>query len=191
MTDTRIPDIELVASKIYLLRGHRVMLDRDLAGLYGVETRTLNQAVRRNIARFPDDFMMTLSRDEIRNISQIVICSKIKHAKNVYAFTEQGVAMLSGVLSSTRAVQVNIAVMRAFVRLRATLNASRELTKKLQELEERITSHDTSIGVLFKAIRALMDEPEKPKRQIGFTAKEQRSDYAAQKKKTRAFNSIM
>ena len=91
--------VELIARKIYLMRGQKVMLDRDLALLYGVETRTLNQAVRRNIERFPEDFMICLSREEIRNISQFVICSKIKHAKSVYAFTEQGVAMLSGVLN--------------------------------------------------------------------------------------------
>ena len=172
--------VELIERRIYLLRGHKVMLDRDLAELYGVDTRTLNQAVRRNIERFPDDFMITLNRDEIRNISQIVICSKIKHAKNVYAFTEQGVAMLSGVLSSNRAVQVNIAIMRTFVRLREMLNTSRELAKKFQELESRIAGHDKSIGVLFEAIRALMHEPEKTKRPIGFTAKEQRSAYRAQ-----------
>ncbi len=183
MKNAQLIAVELIERKIYLLRGHKVMLDRDLAALYGVETRTLNQAVRRNIDRFPEDFMFDLDRDEIRNISQIVICSKIKHAKNVYAFTEQGVAMLSGVLSSKRAVQVNIAIMRAFVRLREMLNTSRELAKKFQELESRIAGHDKSIGVLFEAIRALMHEPEKPKRPIGFTAKEQREVYRVQKKR--------
>ncbi len=183
MKNAQLIAVELIERKIYLLRGHKVMLDRDLAALYGVETRTLNQAVRRNIDRFPEDFMFDLDRDEIRNISQIVICSKIKHAKNVYAFTEQGVAMLSGVLSSKRAVQVNIAIMRAFVWLREMLNTSRELAKKFQELESRITGHDKSIGVLFEAIRALMHEPEKPKRPIGFTAKEQREVYRVQKKR--------
>ena len=183
MKNAQLIAVELIERKIYLLRGHKVMLDRDLAALYGVETRTLNQAVRRNIDRFPEDFMFDLDRDEIRNISQIVICSKIKHAKNVYAFTEQGVAMLSGVLSSKRAVQVNIAIMRAFVRLREMLRTSRELAKKFQELESRIAGHDKSIGVLFEAIRALMHEPEKPKRPIGFTAKEQREVYRVQKKR--------
>ena len=102
--------VELISNKIYLIRGHKVMPDRDLALLYGVETRALNQAVSRNIERFPSDFMLSLTRDEIRNISQSVICSKIKHAKNVYAFTEQGVAMLAGVLNIPRAIQVNIAI---------------------------------------------------------------------------------
>ncbi|MBI5101922.1 MAG: ORF6N domain-containing protein, partial [Nitrospirae bacterium] len=92
--------VEIIERKIYLIRGHKVMLDRDLAGLYGVETRVLNQTVRRNLDRFPDDFMFALTRDEIMNLSQIVISSRIKHAPNVFVFTEQGVAMLSGVLNS-------------------------------------------------------------------------------------------
>jgi len=99
--------VEVIASKIYLIRGQKVMLDRDLAKLYGVETRVLNQAVRRNIKRFPEDFMFTLTREEIMNLSQIVTSSKIKHAPNVFAFTEQGVAMLSSVLNSERAILVN------------------------------------------------------------------------------------
>jgi len=181
MKNAQLIAVELIERRIYLLRGQKIMLDRDLAELYGVDTRTLNQAVRRNIDRFPEDFMFALDRDEIRNISQIVICPKIKHAKNVYAFTEQGVAMLSGVLNSKRAVQVNIAIMRTFVKLREMLNTSRELAKKFQELERRIAGHDKSIGILFEAIRALMHEPEKPKRPIGFTAKEQRVACKAQK----------
>ena len=99
--------VEIIERKIYLIRGHKVMLDRDLAELYGVETRVLNQAVRRNLDRFPEDFMFALTRDEIMNLSQIVISSRIKHAPSVFVFTEQGVAMLSGVLNSARAVQVN------------------------------------------------------------------------------------
>jgi hypothetical protein len=113
----RIP-AERVARAIVLVRGQRVLLDRDLAVLYGVETRVLNQAVRRNIVRFPPDFLFMLTREEIRDKSQIVTCSSIKHARSVSAFTEQGVAMLSSVLHSERAVQVNIEIMRAFVRLR-------------------------------------------------------------------------
>ena len=160
---------ELIENKIYLIRGHKVMLDRDLAQLYDVETRALNQAVNRNIERFPADFMLTLTRDEIRNISQIVICSKIKHAKNVYAFTEQGVAMLAGVLNSPRAIQVNIAIMRAFVRLRRLLATNADLARKLEAIEEK---YDGQFRVVFDAIRALMQEPKKSKRTIGFTAKE-------------------
>ena len=108
---TLVPQ-ETIEHKIYFIRGRKVMLAHDLAALYGVETRVLNQAVRRNLDRFPKDFMFPLTREEIRNISQIVISSKIKHAPSVFAFTEQGVAMLSGVLKSRRAVRVNIEIMR-------------------------------------------------------------------------------
>lgn len=113
--------IERIERAIYLIRGEKVMLDRDLAGLYGVETRVLNQSVRRNIDRFPDDFMFELTRDEIQGISQFVTSSELKFSKRVTVFTEQGVAMLSSVLRSKRAVAVNIEIMRAFVRLRRML----------------------------------------------------------------------
>lgn len=109
---------ELIERKIYLIRGCKVMLDRDLAQLYGIETRVLSQAVRRNINRFPEDFMFSLTRQEILNLSQFVISSKIKHAPNVLVFTEQGIAMLSSVLNSERVVQVNLAIVRVFIKLR-------------------------------------------------------------------------
>ena len=121
--------VEIIEKKIYLIRGHKVMLDRDLAELYGVETRVLNQAVRRNLDRFPEDFMFALTREEIMNLSQIVISSRIKHAPNVFVFAEQGVAMLSGVLNSERAIQVNIAIM-SFVKLRGMPSSNRELAHK-------------------------------------------------------------
>lgn len=161
--------VEVIERKIFIIRGYRVMLDRDLAELYGVETRVLNQAVRRNIDRFPNDFMFALSREEILNLSQIVISSKIKHAPNVFAFTEQGVSMLSSVLNSKRAVQVNIQIMRAFVRLRQLLLMNKELAYKLSELERKIETHDTEIQAIFEAIRKLMaPAPLKHKPQIGF-----------------------
>jgi len=131
------------------------MLDRDLAELYGVETRVLNQAVRRNLDRFPEDFMFALTREEIMNLSQIVISSRIKHAPNVFVFAEQGVAMLSGVLNSERAIQVNIAIMRTFVKLREMLSSNKELAHKLTLLENRIEKHDGEIKAIFKAIRQL------------------------------------
>ncbi|MFA4919410.1 MAG: ORF6N domain-containing protein [Thermodesulfovibrionales bacterium] len=127
--------VEIIEKKIYLIRGHKVMLDRDLAELYGVETRVLNQAVRRNLDRFPEDFMFALTREEIMNSSQIVISSRIKHAPNVFVFAEQGVAMLSGVLNSERAIQVNIAIMRTFVKLREMLSSNKELAHKLTLLD--------------------------------------------------------
>ncbi len=128
--------VERIERSILLIRGQKVILDRNLADLYGVETRVLNQAVRRNRDRFPDDFLLELTREEIRNISQIVTCSTIKHAKNVYAFTEHGVAMLSSVLRSPRAVRVNIEIIRAFVRLRQLLKSHADLAWKLAEMEK-------------------------------------------------------
>jgi hypothetical protein len=167
----RIP-AERVARAIVLVRGQRVLLDRDLAVLYGVETRVLNQAVRRNIVRFPPDFLFMLTREEIRDISQIVTCSTIKHARSVSAFTEQGVAMLSSVLKSERAIAVNIAIMRAFVRLREAMSLQKDLITKLADLEGKIAGHDESIRTLFDAIRQLMAPPEKQRRSIGFRVEE-------------------
>ena len=156
---------EIIQRQIYLIRGHRVMLDRDLATLYGVETRILNQAVKRNIERFPAHFMLTLSRSEIEWISQFVI--SIKFSKSVTAFTEQGVAMLSSVLHSHWAIQVNIAIMDAFVRLRETMVSHKKLAHKLAELEKRIGKHDEHIRLLFDAIHQLMAPPTHA---IGFHA---------------------
>ena len=155
------------------------MLDKDLARLYGVETRVLNQAVRRNRNRFPDDFMFSLTREEIRDLSQIVISSGIKHAPSVFAFTEQGVAMLSSVLNSERAIEVNILIMRAFVRLREAMASSKEFARRLEELERRIASHDENIRTLFQAIRQLMAPPAAGQKKIGFQLKEKRSPYLA------------
>ena len=157
--------VEIIERKIYLIRGHKIMLDRDLAEMYGVETRVLNQAVRRNIDRFPEDFMFSLTRDEIMNLSQIVISSRIKHAPNVFVFTEQGVAMLSSVLNSKRAVQVNIAIIRVFVKLREMIASNKDLAKKLNDLEKK---YDSQFKVVFDAIRQLMTPPVTKKNPIGF-----------------------
>ena len=162
-------DIEVIQQKIYFIRGQKVMLDKDLAELYGVETRVLNQAVRRNYERFPEDFMFSLTRQEIMNLSQNVISSKIKHAPNVFVFTEQGVAMLSTVLKSKRAVEVNIQIMRVFVKMRYILSAHKELTDRLNGLEKKYEKHDRKILIIFEAIRQLIEPlPEKPKEPIGF-----------------------
>jgi hypothetical protein len=160
---------ERIERSILLVRGQKVMLDRDLAALYGVETRVLNQAVRRNIARFPADFMFELTRKEIRNISQIVISPGLKHAPRMLAFTEQGVAMLSSVLRSPRAVLVNVEIMRAFVRLRRYLTTHKALAEQLKELESRVSGHDEQIQAIFQAIRQLMTPPVDAERpSIGF-----------------------
>lgn len=160
-----IPE-ETIKRRIFLIRGQKVMLDKDLAQLYGIQTKVLNQAVKRNIDRFPQDFMFSLTREEIKRMSQFV--TSLKFYKNVNAFTEQGVAMLSSVLHSKRAVQVNIAIMRAFVKLRQILSNHKELAYKLKKLERKIEKHDEEIKDIFEAIRQLMNPPEEPKRKIGF-----------------------
>lgn len=157
---------DLIEKKIYLIRGQRVMLSSHLAELYGVETRVLIQAVKRNIGRFPEDFMFQLTRQEILRISQFVI--SLKYSKSVYVFTEQGVAMLSGILHSKRAIQVNITIMRAFVKLRQILWQHKELAYKLDSLERKAEKHDEEIQTIFKVIQQLMMPPEKPKREMGF-----------------------
>ena len=183
--ETKLIPIGMIDQLIFLVRGRRVMLDRDLAALYGVETRVLNQAVRRNLDRFPTDFMFPLVREEVRNISQIVTCSTLKHARNVFAFTEQGVAMLSSVLNSRRAVQVNIEIMRAFVRLREVTATNRELAQKLAELERKIAGHDEEIQTIFEAIHQLVQSPEQPQKEIGFHIKENRVPYRFKRRSAR------
>ena len=162
-----IPE-ETIERKIFLIRGQKVMLDKDLARLYEVQTKVLNQAVKRNIERFPQDFMFSLTREEIRRMSQFV--TSLKFYKNVNVFTEQGVTMLSSVLRSKKAILVNIAIMRAFVKLRRILSTHKDLVYKLRELERKIEKHDVDIKDIFEAIRQLMKQPEEPKRKIGFRA---------------------
>ena len=156
-----------VERRIFLVRGQKVMLDFNLAELYGVETRALKQAVRRNFDRFPADFMFELSAAEIKSlVSQTVIPTRGKlGGATPMAFTEQGVAMLSSVLRSSRAVQVNIAIMRTFVRLREMLLSNAELARKLAALENK---YDAQFKVVFDAIRELMLPPEPTRRKIGF-----------------------
>jgi len=163
---------EVIEKKIYLIRGHKVMLDSDLARLYRVTTFNLNKAVKRNIGRFPEDFMFQLDKAELDSlIFQIGISKKGRGGRRhlPYVFTEQGVAMLSSVLNSERSIQVNIAIMRVFVKLKEMLSAHKELAHKLSELERKIEKHDVEIQAIFEAIRQLMSPlPEPPKRRIGF-----------------------
>ncbi len=157
-----------VESRIVVLRGLKVLLSPDLAALYGVEPRVLVQAVKRNLDRFPPDFMFQLSDSEWENLKSQSVISSWGGARraNPYAFTEQGVGMLSSVLNSPRAVQVNIEIMRAFVRLREFMIGNAQLERKLQDLEDR---YDQQFKVVFDAIRELMNPPNPPpKRQIGF-----------------------
>ena len=174
--------VELIENKIYLIRGQKIMLSPHLAELYQVETRVLIQAVKRNKERFPEDFMFQLTEGEFANLkSQIVISSwgGVRRA-NPYAFTEQGVAMLSSILRSKRAVRVNIEIMRAFVKLRRILASHTLLARKLYNLEKK---YDKQFAVVFEAIRQLMElPPEEPKRKIGFLAKEKHRIYVVNRK---------
>jgi hypothetical protein len=164
-----------IEETILLIRGQKVMLDRDLALLYGVATFNLNKAVKRNLDRFPADFMFQLTAAEAEDLRFHFGISSSGHGGRrylPYAFTEQGVAMLSGVLRSPRAVQVNVAIMRAFVRLREALSLHKDLAYKLAELERKIEGHDASIHSLFEAIRHLMTPPPPgPRKEIGFHVK--------------------
>lgn len=161
---------EVIEDKILLIRGKKVMLDRDLAGLYGVSTGNLNKAVKRNIERFPNDFMLQLTKDEEKSLRfHFGSLKRGQHAKYLpYAFTEQGVAMLSSVLRSKKAILVNIAIMRVFVRLKEIISTHKELAYKLTELERKIEKHDEEIKSIFEAIRQLMAPPAGSKRRIGF-----------------------
>jgi hypothetical protein len=162
--------VEVIERKIYLIRGQKVMLSSDLAQLYGVEPKVLIQAVKRNIERFPEDFMFQLTKQEFINLKSQIVTSSwggIRRA-NPYAFTEQGVAMLSSVLRSKQAVHVNVAIMRAFVKLREILSINKDLAHKLAQLERKIENHDEEIKLIFDAIRQLMTPPEPKHRRIGF-----------------------
>ena len=188
-----------IALRIRNFRGEKVLLDFDLAALYGVETRVLNQAVKRNADRFPSDFMFQLSVEEaemrsqrvtsstgqtVSDSSQIVMSPGKHRGKRYrpYAFSEQGVAMLSSVLNSERAIKVNIAIMRAFVKLRQILETNRELAKKFSELERRVGKHDEEIDAILEAIRQLMAPPDRPRREIGFHVREKAPRYPARKR---------
>jgi hypothetical protein len=183
MSKAVIP-IERIASAILMLRDQRVMLDYDLAVLYGVETRALKQAVRRNPDRFPNDFMFELSEQEIDTVvSQFVIPNRRRFGgAKPMAFTEQGIAMLSSVLNNERAIKVNIAIMRAFVKLRQVLDTNRELAQKFSELEQRVGKHDEEIAAILEAIRQLMAPPEKARREIGFHVREKAPRYRVRKR---------
>jgi hypothetical protein len=174
--------VEVIEQRILLIRGQKVMLSTHLAELYNVETRVLNQAVKRNISRFPEDFMFQLNSTEAeRLVSQNVIPHKKYFGGTLpYAFTEQGVAMLSSVLNSERAIKVNIEIMRAFVRLRRILASHADLARKLDSLEKK---YDTQFKVVFDAIRELMKPPETKKRPIGFLVEEPKVPYITRKKR--------
>ena len=164
----KIVPSEVIENKIFLIKGRRVMIDRDLAELYGVETKYLTRQVRRNIKRFPPDLMFRLTKGEFLRCQNVT--SKRGGRRYLpYVFTEQGVAMLSTVLNSERAIYVNIVIMRAFVKIREILSMHKELAQKLNKLERKIENHDAQIQGIFEAIRRLMAPPSaKPKQRMGF-----------------------
>ena len=165
--------VEIIERRIFLIRRQKVMLDQHLATLYGVAPRVLVQAVKRNLDRFPLDFMFQLTPEEAQAMrSQFVIASKRNIRYRPYAFTEQGVAMLSSVLKSKRAIQVNIAIMRAFVKLREIMATHKDLAQKLEQMEEK---YDAQFSGVFDAIRKLMEPPpQPPRRRIGFATDSKR-----------------
>jgi hypothetical protein len=168
-----------IESRIYLIRGQKVMLDYDLAELYMVPTKRLNEQVKRNPKRFPTDFMFSLTKQEILRMSQIATSSsgesleKLKYHKNINAFTEQGVAMLSSVLNSDKASEVNVLIMRAFVKLRQVLAANKDLSYLFKELKHKVDRHDTEIGLIIRAIEKMIAWEKKPKSRIGFKAEKE------------------
>lgn len=169
------PD-EVIINKIYFIRGKKVMLDRDLAELYDVSTSNLNLAVKRNIKRFPDDFMFQLENQEVKNLMlQNAISSWGGTRKAPYAFMEQGVAMLSGVLTSDIAIEVNIRIIRIFTKLREMLLTHTDLLLKLEQLEKQVVQNSEDIQMIFAALKELINPPAEPRPRIGFRRKDERN----------------
>jgi phage regulator Rha-like protein len=171
MVKTVVIPLDRIERKIYLIRNQKVMIDEDLAQLYDVSVGRLNEQVKRNADRFPEDFMFRLTKVEYEFLRSQIAISKKRGGRRYlpYAFTEQGVAMLSSVLNSQKAIKVNIQIMRAFVKLREILSTHKELAQKLKELELKIDSHDQQIQTIFEVINQLLIPPKKPKKKIGFT----------------------
>ena len=166
--------VQLIERRIYLIRGQKVMIDFDLAELYGVSTRQLNQQVTRNKKRFPEDFMFRLTKEEAENLRSQFVISSSEHGGRRYmprAFTEQGVAMLSTVLNSEQAIEVNIAIMRTFVRLRQILETNEELNRKFAAVVRKLSTHDKYFRVVFDELKKLTEKPPASGRQIGFKSR--------------------
>ena len=171
MAKSDLVPVERIERAILVIRGHKVLLDADLATLYGVETRRLNEQVKRNIDRFPDDFMFQLTKQEFENLkSQFATSSRGWGGKRKipFVFTEHGALMAASVLNSQKAIEMSILIVRVFVKLRGILSTHKQLATKLAQLERKLSTHDEQIVVLFEAIRELMTPPAKPKRRIGF-----------------------
>lgn len=163
--------VQFVERRIYLIRGHKVMIDEDLAELYDVPTKVLNQQVKRNLKRFPEDFMFQLSKEEAENLRSPIAFSRSAHGGRrspPYAFTEHGVAMLSSVLNSERAIEVNITIIRAFIRLRELLESNEELNRKFAAVIRKLSTHDKYFQVVFSELKRLTEQPTPSRKQIGF-----------------------
>ncbi len=163
---------EVIMNKIYMIRGQKVMIDRDLAELYGVETKVLKQAVRRNTERFPEDFMFEMNKEEVENWRSQMVTSnsgdKMGLRYSPFCFTEQGVTMLSCILKSKRAITINIQIIRIFTKLREMIIAHKDILLKLEQLEKKVTGHDQNIQMIFEALKQLLNPPQMPRRRIGF-----------------------
>lgn len=163
---------EVIMTKIYVLRGRKIMLDRDLAELYGVETKVLKQAVRRNTERFPEDFMFEMGKEEFENWRSQIVTSNEGDKKGLryapFCFTEQGVTMLSCILNSKRAITINIQIIRIFAKLREMIITHKDILLKLQQLEKNVGGHDENIQMIFGALRKLLNPQQTPRRRIGF-----------------------
>jgi hypothetical protein len=173
---------EVIEQRIFLIRGEKVMIDRDLAESYEVQTKVLNQAVKRNSERFPEGFMFRLTKKESEEL--VTNCDRfrtLKHSSSFpFAFTELGVAMLSSVLKSKRAIQVNIQIMKTFVHLRRMFSENKELSRRLEELEKK---YDEQFKIVFEILNQLINPSELPKRQMGFSVKERAAEYSVKKEK--------
>ena len=172
-----IPD-ELVINKIYLIRGQKVMVDRDLAKLYGVPTKAFNQAVKRNAERFPGDFMFRLTKKEWESLRSQIVTLEIgrgKYPKYLpYVFTEQGVAMLSSVLNSETAIRVNIQIIRVFTKMRELLLTHKDILLQLEKMEKKLTGHDEDLQLIFQYLKQLLNPPQLPRNKIGFRRKDEK-----------------
>jgi len=163
---------EIIMNKIYIVRGQKIMIDRDLAELYNVETKRLKEAVRRNINRFPEDFMFEMTEDELRNWRSQFASSNFSDKMGLryapFCFTEQGVTMLSCILNSDRAISVNIQIIRIFISMREMLMTNKDILLKVEQLERKVNKHDEDIQLIFRYLRQLLNPPQEPRRKIGF-----------------------
>ncbi len=176
--------VKVIEEKICMIRGQKVILDADLAAFYGVTTKRLNQQVKRNIDRFPKDFMFQLTEDELDSMRlQIATASKRNIRYTPFAFTEHGVIMAASILNTRRAIDVSVYIVRAFVKLREMMSANKELEHKLEELERKVESHDGAIRSLVAAIRELMTPPEPKKKKIGFIVRERSAQFRTLRRK--------